>query len=129
MSAFSNSPSAAELVTAIRSFLEDKAMPELKGHTAFHARVAANALAILERELSDAPSAEERASARLSDLLGRQGSYEDLTRLLATRIRAGDMTPQTPGLIEHLRETTIDKVMIDQPHYSGLQTALARRGR
>jgi len=38
-----------ELVTAVRDFLEQRAMPELKGHTAFHARVAANALGIVAR--------------------------------------------------------------------------------
>ena len=34
-------PSMLELVSAVREFIETRAMPELKGHTAFHARVAA----------------------------------------------------------------------------------------
>src|SRR6185295_15711426 len=46
-------PSMLELVTAVRDFIEQRAMPELKGHTAFHALVAANALGIVARELAD----------------------------------------------------------------------------
>jgi hypothetical protein len=44
-------PSALELVTAVKEFIEKHAMPQLTGHTAFHARVAANALGIVAREL------------------------------------------------------------------------------
>ncbi len=44
-------PSMLELVSAVRDFIEQRAMPELKGHTAFHGRVAANALSIVAREL------------------------------------------------------------------------------
>ena len=40
-------PSTLELVRAVRDFIETRAMPELKGQTAFHARVAANALGTL----------------------------------------------------------------------------------
>ena len=36
-------PEIGELVAAVREFLERRALPELEGHTAFHARVAANA--------------------------------------------------------------------------------------
>jgi hypothetical protein len=31
-----------------------------------------------------------------------------------------------PGLAEHLRETVVNQVAIDQPRYSGLRTALER---
>ena len=34
-------PSLAELVAVVREFIEQRAMPKLEGHTAFHARVAA----------------------------------------------------------------------------------------
>src|ERR1700733_10408002 len=119
-------PSIAELVTAVREFLETKAMPELKGHTAFHARVAANALGIVARqlELDGTASAEERK--RLAALLDHDGSLEDLNRELCLRIRDGEFTLRTPGLADHLEQTTRDKVAIDQPNYSGLKQALAR---
>lgn len=122
-------PTLAEIVIAAREFLENKAMPELTGRTAFHARVAANALAIAEREITIGPAAAEQEQARLELLLQRRGSLDELNRDLCGRIAAGQMTLQTPGLAEHLRLTTIDKVRIDQPNYSGLKTALARADR
>ncbi len=122
-----NAPSAKELVEAVRAFLEDTAMPNLEGHAAFHARVAANALATVERELTLGPKAAEDERMRLEGLLGADGSLEELSRLLAQFIRKGAMTLETPGLREHLWRTTIDKVSIDQPSYSGLQAALKAR--
>ncbi|HWA03738.1 MAG TPA: DUF6285 domain-containing protein [Rhizomicrobium sp.] len=114
-------PSMRELVEAVRDFLERKAMPELKGHTAFHARVAANALSIVARELEQGPGSAERERERLRALLGRDGSLEELNRELCRRIRDGAFTIGTPGLAEHLALTTRDKVAIDQPSYSGLR--------
>ncbi len=57
-------PSMRELVEAVRDFIENKAMPELKGHTAFHARVAANALGIVARELEHGPQSAQDEKAR-----------------------------------------------------------------
>ena len=110
-----------ELVEAVRDFLEQKAMPELKGHTAFHARVAANALSIVVRELEQGPHSAEGELERLRALLGHDGTLEDLNRELCRHIRAGDVTLATPGLADHLTITTREKVAIDQPSYSGLK--------
>lgn len=110
-----------ELVEAVRDFLEQKAMPELKGHTAFHARVAANALSIVARELEQGPNSAKGELERLRTLLGHDGTLEDLNRELSRRIRAGDFTLTTPGLADHLTITTGEKVAIDQPNYSGLK--------
>lgn len=118
-------PTLMEILTAVHEFIENKAMPELKGRTAFHARVAANALAIAMREIEMGPKANADAHARLTKILGRDGSLEDLTAQLSVRIANGDLTLETPGVAEHLKLTTIDKVKIDQPKYSGLATALS----
>lgn len=114
-------PSIAELVEAVREFLETRAMPELKGHTAFHARVAANALGIVARQLQMGEKANAEETARLVALLGRDGTLEELNRELCGKIRAGAIGLETPGLAEHLAKTTRDKVAIDQPNYSGLK--------
>jgi len=116
-------PSMRELVDAVREFLETKAMPELKGHTAFHARVAANALAIVVRELEDGPKSGQEEQARLRGLLAKDGTLDELNRELCKRIRSGKFTMATPGLVEHLEKTTRDKIAIDQPGYSGLKQA------
>ena len=114
-------PSMRELVEAVRDFLEQKAMPELKGHTAFHARVAANALSIVARELELGPQSAKDEIERLRKLLGHDGTLEDLNRELCKRIRDGAFTLDTPGLAEHLTVTTREKVAIDQPNYAGLK--------
>jgi hypothetical protein len=116
-------PSILELVDVVRAFLEQRAMPELKGHTAFHARVAANALGIVSRELTLGPGAAIEEQKRLAALLGHQGPLEELNRELCRQIREGTIDLEKAGLKEHLDLTTRDKVRIDQPTYSGLRQA------
>ena len=117
-------PSAIELLQAVRSFLQDQAIPRLEGRAAFHARIAVNALAIVERglELGPAQSAAERE--RLETLLGRTGTLDELNRELCRRIRAGEVDLDTAGLLEHLRETTLAKLAVDQPRYAAYRRAV-----
>ena len=115
-----------ELVKAVQSFIETKAMPELKGHTAFHARVAANALGIVARELELGPKAADSEKAQLVALLGHDGTLEDLNRDLCRQLRGGEISTDSEALRQHLELTTLDKVAIDQPNYSGLKIAQAR---
>jgi hypothetical protein len=110
-------PDLVELIGAVREFLEQRALPKLEGHTAFHARVSANALAIVERQLQLGPEAEAAERSRLRELLGRDGGLEELNRELCAAIRAGRIGLETPGLLEHLRETTLAKLAVDQPRY------------
>ena len=119
-------PSAAQLVAAVRDFIERVAQPELSGHSAFHARVAANALAIVERELALAAGQDAAERERLRALLGRDGELESQNRELCRVIRTGEITLDTPGLLEHLRATTLAKLAVDQPGYSGYRRALDR---
>src|SRR5574342_209974 len=121
-------PTLIELVGAVRDFIERHAMPKLEGHAAFHARVAANALAIVERQLQQGPEAEAAERERLRALLGHDGGLEVQNRELCARIRSGELGLDTPGLAEHLRATTLAKVAVDQPKYSGYLRALAGRG-
>lgn len=48
-------PTASELLDAVSGYLTDQVMPGTSGQLAFHARVAANALAIVARELDLGP--------------------------------------------------------------------------
>jgi hypothetical protein len=114
-------PSALELVAAVREFIEKHAMPELQGRTAFHARVAANALAIVARELEQGPKANAEEHARLKALLGRDGTLDELNRELCRRIAANGIALDDPALAAHLTHMTLAKVAIDQPNYSGFQ--------
>lgn len=119
-------PSMLELVRAVHNFLETKAMPELKGHTAFHARVAANALGIVVRELEQGPKATHTEKTQLVALLGHDGWLEELNRELCRKIREGAIDIESEALRQHLELTTLDKVAIDQPNYSGLKIAKSR---
>ncbi|MBU6473437.1 MAG: hypothetical protein KGJ75_02615 [Alphaproteobacteria bacterium] len=116
-------PSLLELVGAVKNFLEHHAMPELKGQTAFHARVAANALAIVERELTLGPKAMAEEKARLVALLGGDGTLDELNRRLCAHIREERVGLDTPGLAAHLEQTARDQLAINQPDYSGLNAA------
>src|SRR5580693_7912938 len=96
-------PSIRELVSAVRDFIEQRAMPELKGHTAFHARVAANALGIVARELEQGGASAAGERARLAMLLGHEGDdLMALNRELCAAIRSGQIGLGTPGLTGHL---------------------------
>lgn len=117
-------PTVGELVEAVADFIRNHAMPQLQGHAAFHARVAANALDIVKRELEVAPAANAEEAARLKTLLGMEGSLEDLNRELCRRIETGEVGLDTPGLKDHLWRTTLIKLSIDQPNYSGYRRAL-----
>ncbi|MCY1393988.1 hypothetical protein D9M71_88980 [compost metagenome] len=110
-------PKATELLQAVAEFLRQQAMPALSGQTAFHARVAANVLDIVRRELELAPRQEAEERQRLGELLGEDADLETLNRRLCQRIDAGELDLDSPGLFEHLWLTTLAKVAIDQPNY------------
>ena len=120
-------PSARQLVEAVQSFLQTVAMPNLEGHAAFHARVAANALGIVARELDIAPRAEPGERKRLAALTGLDegANLEDMNRALCDIIRERRVSLDDPALIDHLRKSTLTKLAIDQPQYSGYKTAQA----
>jgi hypothetical protein len=111
-------PTVAELLEATAAFLREVAVPQLSGHASFHARVAANAIDAVKRELELRPAAERDEHARLTALLRTDGALEELNSLLSRRIASGEVNLQTPGLAEHLWATTLAKVAIDQPTYA-----------
>ncbi|EGP06385.1 hypothetical protein CSIRO_3963 [Bradyrhizobiaceae bacterium SG-6C] len=111
-------PTPAELINAVANFLRNDVAPKLSGHTAFKLRVGLNALDLVVRQLTLEASGDAAALERLSKLLGKTGSLEDLNRLLSARIASGEVGFDTPGLIEHVWQTTMDKLAIDQPTYA-----------
>src|SRR5207244_2516709 len=76
-------PSAAGLTEAVREFLERDVLPATDGRVRFHARVAINVLAMIERELVLGP---DQARAHTS-ALARLGLSSDAE--LAAAIRSG----------------------------------------
>ena len=93
-------PTAAELVEAVREWVETDVRESTTGRVAFHSRVAANALAIVERELTAAPpeaSAAEEAH-------------------LAAGIRDGSI-PIDGDVVRGIAETVVDKLRVANPGY------------
>lgn len=117
-------PTSVELLEIIGEFLRTVAVPGLKGHAAFHALVAANAIDIVKREIAIAPRADEEERQRLKALLGQDGDLESLNQALCARIADGSLTAATPGLADHLWATTLTKLAIDQPNYSSYRRAM-----
>ena len=110
-------PRAEELVQAVSDWI-DSVRDSLPPRDAFLARVAANALSVVRRELISGPAADAAATARLATLLGRTGDLDDLTADLCARLRAGDMDASTPGLLAALRANVEEQIAIDQPKYA-----------
>ncbi len=92
-------PTAAELLATVVEVLSDEVVPELTGPVQHHARVAANLVAIVERELrlgGDAARREHAAIAALLDIDGDDDGNTDtnvegaaLRSRLASELRAG----------------------------------------
>lgn len=108
---------AAMLIEAAADFLRS-IEADLSGQKAFHAKVAANALAIVSRELAQQPGDAERAA--LVGFLGHDAPLAALRNEVCGRLRAGQLTPETPGLLEALTAATLAKVAVDNPRYSTL---------
>lgn len=111
-------PTPVELIQAVAGFLRADVAPQLSGHAAFKLRVALNALDLVARQLELEASANVAETERLSKLLGTDGSLLELNRALSARIAAGKTDAATPGLVDHLWRTTLDKLAIDQPNYA-----------
>jgi hypothetical protein len=122
-------PTPTELIKAVADFLRHEITPMISGHNAFKLRVAINALDLVTRQLALEQGGDVAEAARLTQLLDMQGSLVDLNRALADRIAKGETDLQTPGLAEHLWQTTMDKLAVDQPNYASYKRELGNEGK
>ena len=109
-------PKTEELAKAVADWI-DQVRPGLDPRNQFLARVVVNVLGVIGRELTQGPAAEAKAVALMADLLGHPGSHAELNAELCARIRDGELTTETPGLLAALREIAMDQQAIDQPNY------------
>jgi Domain of unknown function (DUF6285) len=119
-------PTPTELVKAVADFLRSDIAPLISGHQAFKLRVGINALDLVVRQLTQAAPAEEAELARLKQLLGQDDELLELNRALAAQIASGAVDLDTPGLSEHLWQTTLDKLAVDQPNYASYKREAGR---
>ncbi|MGO4443505.1 DUF6285 domain-containing protein [Mycobacterium sp. 2YAF39] len=110
MSGLYGRPTAAELIAAVADFLDNDVRGAIEGPVNFHARVAANVLRIVERELLDGP-ADDVATAL--DGLGYSGEAE-----LAMAIRAGDLDDRPDEVLSCLRTIVRRRLDVAHPGYA-----------
>jgi hypothetical protein len=115
-------PRIDELLVSVRDFLREDVMAATEGRINFLARVAGNSLDIVLRDLALGPAHRAAELSRLEVLLETHGGLEELRAQLVSALRDG-MALDHPGLAEHLRQTVVNQVAIDQPRYSGFKTA------
>lgn len=117
-------PTPTELIHAVADFLRNDIAPTLNGHSAFKLRVAINALDLVGRQLMLEQGNDAAEHERLSRLLGRGGTLSELNTALADGISRGDIDLKSPGVAEHLWQTTMDKLAVDQPNYASYRREL-----
>ncbi|MGV0837195.1 DUF6285 domain-containing protein [Mycolicibacterium thermoresistibile] len=101
-------PTAAELVAAVAEFLETDVREACAGQVNFHARVAANVLRIVERELLDESTAADEALADLG--------FSDEAQLVAA-IRAGELDHRAEQVSACLRTLVRHRLAVAHPGY------------
>ncbi|HZP40453.1 MAG TPA: DUF6285 domain-containing protein [Candidatus Binatia bacterium] len=121
-------PTALELLDVVREFLDREVVPALDGRLRFHARVAANVLAIVGRELAGEEDALRAEWTRLAALEGRPGApmpegaaaaraaIHAATAALAERIRRGELDGAR-AVRAHVRATVQEKLAAANPRY------------
>lgn len=116
-------PTAAELLDAVASFLDNEVRDQLTGSTAYTLRVAVNALRIVERELGAADVLASFDGERAA-LPGAPASEGELAAL----VRDGSIVPDDPALRAYLVRSVRARVAIDSPRYAAVAEADQRWG-
>ena len=101
-------PTAAELVAAVADFLDNDVRAATDGQVNFHARVAANVLRIVERELG-------ASAGEFTDALGNIGYAGEAQ--LAAAIRAGELDDRSGDVLACLRTLVRHRLAVAHPGY------------
>ena len=104
-------PTAPELVESVREWLERDVVPGAAPVNRFDARVAANVLAIVERELELGAAQDRRHRDRLEQL----GVDDD--KALAKGIREGRFDDRLAEVRRLVWESVRDKLAVANPRY------------
>ena len=110
-SALYGRPTASELVEAVREWIDDDVRGATEGRVAFHARVAVNALHMVERELALGPAHEAQHAAGLAEL----GCADDAE--LAGRIRSGELDADAERVREVVARSVRSKLEVANPRW------------
>ena len=106
-----DSPTAAQLIESVREWIERDVQPATSGRLQFHARVAVNVLAMVERELALGEAQAAEHTRRLAEL----GCADDAD--LAARIRSGELDDRAEEVRELVWAAVRDKLAVANPKY------------
>jgi alcohol dehydrogenase class IV len=131
-------PTSIELLEAAADFVDREIVPAIEGARQFQARVVANVMRIVAREIQQEDPAARIEVKALARLLGRDAphlhSLDDLRKAsasmgeeLSARIRAGDADSGSwrSEVLSVVRQSVEDKLRIANPRY--LEKDLAMR--
>lgn len=104
-------PTAAELVDAVREYLSDQVVPGTDGALSYHARVAANVLGTVGRELAAGTRPQQRRALALAGL----GVHDEAE--LCAAIRAGSFDGDRDELVAVLAAGVVERVSVANPSY------------
>lgn len=111
--------SLAEMITALSEWNQTEVTPKADGRDKFQSRIAANLLSQLAREAQ----------------MGRDFAFAQRDRLKALRLSPhnlhtglanGSLDWRDTEIFNHLRLSVIERLLIDQPNYHGLEEAQRR---
>ncbi len=124
-------PQSTEILEAVARLLLDEIVPATSGRLQFLARVGANAVRLVAREIRQGDEALQQEWQRLNALLGVEVQPQEpglraeaLARRnlgLATAIREGafDQTETLVPLVQHLRAVVAAKLEVSDPKLLG----------
>ena len=104
-------PSASDLLSAVREWLERDVLAGTSGRLQFHARVAINILAMVGREIELGADQTTAHLERLASL----GFATDAG--LAAAIRSGELDDRLAEVIDVIRADVHDKLAVANPAY------------
>lgn len=104
-------PTAAELVEAVREFLEKDVMAATEGRVNFHTRVAVNVLHMVQRELELGDAQASSHAERLASL-GVASEKE-----LSEAISSGQLDDRLSDVIAVVKASVADKLSVANPKY------------
>jgi alcohol dehydrogenase class IV len=123
-------PTSVELLEAAADFVDREIVPAIEGARQFQARVVANVMRIVAREIQNEDPAVRVEVKALAHLLGRDAphlhSLDDLRKAsasmgeeLSARIRAGDADSGSwrAEVLSVVRQSVEDKLKIANPRY------------
>ena len=122
-------PTVDEMLRAVETLFDEQLIPALQGAPQYNARVAANVVRTVRRELQHEEAQLEQEWAGLEALLGRAEKPEGLQSLriaiaerngeLSERIRAGDADDGEwrRSVFAHVRDTVQAKLEVANPKW------------